>query len=79
MDVLGDIEVNKKITIGKGYIKGDLSGDGLVDSADAAIALNLYKYNNANEDEITIGDMDGNEIIDSADAAMILNAYKYGN
>lgn len=78
MDPLGDIEVYKKITIGKGYTKGDLSGDGLVDSADAAIALNLYKYNNANEDDITVGDMDNNGIIDSADAAMILNAYKYG-
>lgn len=78
MDPLGDIEVYKKITIGKGYTKGDLSGDGLVDSADAAIALNLYKYNNANEDDITVGDMDNNGMIDSADAAMILNAYKYG-
>lgn len=78
MDPLGDIEVYKKITIGKGYTKGDLSGDGIIDSADAAIALNLFKYNNANEDDITVGDMDGNGLIDSADAAMILNAYKYG-
>ena len=44
MEALGDIEVYKKITIGKGYTKGDLSGDGLVDSADAAMILNTYKY-----------------------------------
>ena len=59
------------------YKKGDLNKDGLVDSADAAIALNLYKYNNATTEDIKIGDMDENGIIDSADAAMILNVFKY--
>lgn len=57
--------------------KGDLNDDGLVDSADAAIALNLYKYNNATENDLEIGDMDENGMIDSADAAIILNVYKY--
>lgn len=57
--------------------KGDINKDGLVDSADAAIALNLYKYNNATEDNIKMGDMDDNNMIDSADAAIILNYYKY--
>ena len=59
------------------YKKGDLNLDGLVDSADAAIALNLYKYNNATADDILRGDMDENGMIDSADAAMILNVFKY--
>ena len=59
------------------YKKGDINKDGLVDSADAAIALNLYKYNNATEENIKIGDMDENGMIDSADAAMILNVFKY--
>ena len=57
--------------------KGDINQDGLIDSADAAIALNLYKYNNATEVEIELGDMDNNGLIDSADAAMILNVFKY--
>ena len=57
--------------------KGDINQDGLIDSADAAIALNLYKYNNATEVEIELGDMDNNGMIDSADAAMILNVFKY--
>lgn len=79
MDPLGDININKKITIGNGAKEGDINADGLVDSADAAIALNIYKYNNATQDDITVGDLDGNDIIDSADAAIILNKYKYGN
>lgn len=57
--------------------KGDINRDGLIDSADAAIVLNLYKYDNATEDDIKYGDMDANGILDSADAAMILNTYKY--
>ena len=59
------------------YKKGDINRDGLVDSADAAIALNLYKYNNATEDNLLMGDMDENGMIDSADAAIILNIFKY--
>ena len=60
------------------YLKGDLDLNGLVDSADAAIALNLFKYNNADEIDLAIGDMDENGLLDSADAAMILNVFKYG-
>lgn len=58
-------------------IKGDLNVDGLVDSADSAIVLNLYKYSNAQTQDLDIGDMDDNGILDSADAAIILNIYKY--
>ena len=74
---------NKRLTVNVLDIKnpiikkGDLNQDGLVDSADAAIALNLYKYNNATEDDLVMGDMDENGMIDSADAAMILNVFKY--
>ena len=57
--------------------KGDINQDGLVDSADAAIALNIYKYNNATAVDLELGDMDENGMIDSADAAMILNVFKY--
>lgn len=58
--------------------KGDINKDGLVDSADAAIALNLYKYNNVTTEDLQTGDMDENGMLDSADAAMILNTFKYG-
>ena len=60
-------------------IKGDLDKNGEVDTADAARALNLFKYKNFTEEDIAIGDMDGNGIIDTADAAEILNVFKYGN
>ena len=60
------------------YLKGDLDLNGIVDSADAAIALNLFKYNTATEMDLAIGDMDENNMLDSADAAMILNTFKYG-
>lgn len=60
------------------YLKGDLDLNGIVDSADAAIALNLFKYNTATEIDLAIGDMDEDGLLDSADAAMILNVFKYG-
>lgn len=68
---------NIKLTNMKTIKKGDINADGLVDSADAAVVLNLYKYNNATESYIELGDMDDNGMLDSADAAMILNAFKY--
>ncbi len=58
-------------------IMGDLDGNGNVDTADAAVALNLFKYRNATEEDIAVGDMDGNGVIDTADAAEILNIFKY--
>ncbi|MBO5477698.1 MAG: dockerin type I repeat-containing protein, partial [Clostridia bacterium] len=59
------------------YIKGDLNNDGLVNSADAAKALVLYKYNNATEEELKRGDMNDDGLMNSADAAKILTVYKY--
>ncbi|MBO5477697.1 MAG: dockerin type I repeat-containing protein [Clostridia bacterium] len=60
------------------YPKGDLNKDGLVNSADAAKALVLYKYNNATEEELELGDMNDDGLMNSADAAKILTVYKYG-
>lgn len=60
-------------------LKGDLDKNGIVDANDAAVALDLYKYNNATEEELKIGDMDENGLIDANDAALILDIYKYGN
>ena len=58
-------------------MEGQINLDGLVDSADAAIALNLYKYNSGTNIEKILGDLNEDKLIDSADAALILNIFKY--
>ena len=72
-------EINEKINnlvfFGK---KGDLDRNGIVNSDDAAIALDLYRYGNATELDYIIGDMDENRLINSDDAALILDVYRYG-
>lgn len=60
------------------YKKGDLNKDGVVNSNDAAMALDLYNNNNATTNDIDIGDIDGNNIINSTDAALILDIYTSG-
>ena len=77
LDVLGDIEVSKEIKVGTGILKGDLDKNGEIDTADAAVALNLFKYKNYSKEDMQIGDMDNNGVIDTADAAEILNIFKY--
>lgn len=77
MDVLGDIELNKKITIGTGNKKGDLDGNGVVNANDAALVLDIYKYGNFKNDDILVSDMDNNGVINANDAAIILDMYKY--
>ncbi len=59
------------------YLKGDLDRNGQVDTADAAVALNLFKYKNFTDEDMAIGDLDENGLIDTADAAEILNIFKY--
>lgn len=61
----------------KNYKLGDINQDGLVDSADAAIALNMFKYNSGTNIEKILGDLNEDKLIDSADAALILNIFKY--
>lgn len=60
------------------YIKGDLDRNGVVNSNDAAIALDLYNNNSATNDDLIIGDIDENGIINSTDAAMIMDIYNSG-
>lgn len=79
MTPLGDCKLEKTITVGNGYKKGDLDGNGIVNANDAAIALDLYKYGNITKDDLLAGDMDNNGIINANDAALILDIYKYGN
>ena len=60
------------------FIKGDLDRNGAVNSDDAAIALDLYRYGNVSAEDLQIGDMDENGLINSDDAALILDVYRYG-
>ena len=58
------------------YLKGDLDRNNVVDANDASVALELYKAQNATENDILIGDMDNNQLIDANDASLILEYYK---
>ena len=55
-----------------------LDKNGIVDANDAAIVLDIYKYNTVTRENLMIADMDRNGIIDANDAASILDKYKYG-
>lgn len=59
-------------------IKGDLNTDGYVNSVDAAIALDIFKNNTANDVYIKIGDLSNDGYINATDAAMILDCFKNG-
>ena len=59
-------------------LKGDLDRNGAVNANDAAVALDLYKYGNATDEDMQIGDMNEDGVINANDAALILDVYKYG-
>ncbi len=73
-----EVQAVCKIKVHFGLIIGDLDNSGAVNSDDAAIALDLYRYGNATDEDILIGDIDENGIINSDDAALILDIYRYG-
>ncbi len=56
-------------------LKGDLDRNGVINSNDAAIALDIYNGRKMEDNDLEIGDMDENSIINSTDAAMILDVY----
>ena len=60
------------------FLKGDLDRNGAVNANDAAVALDLYKYGNATDEDMQIGDMNNDGVINANDAALILDVYKYG-
>ena len=60
------------------FLKGDLDRNGAVNANDAAVALDLYKYGNATDEDMQIGDMNEDGVINANDAALILDVYKYG-
>ena len=59
-------------------LTGDLNKDNMVNSDDAAIALDLYRYGNISKEDIDIGDINRDNVINSDDAALILDIYRYG-
>lgn len=71
--------ITKAITINVlEHVIGDLDNNGIVNSSDASIALDIYKRGNATEEELKYGDINGDKIINSIDASMILDIYRNG-
>ncbi len=76
IDELGDAQSSTEIVVGDGIEKGDLNKDGLINSTDAAIVLDIYKSGNVKESDLKNGDVNEDRILNSTDAAMILDIYK---
>lgn len=73
--------ITKKITVfvyrdGKlDFMKGDLDRNNIINSNDAAIALDLYNSGVISAEDLAIGDMNNDEVLNSVDAALILDLY----
>lgn len=78
MDVLGDFNLTKTITIGNGVKRGDLNGDGVINSIDAALVLDMYNSGDNNAEDIEVADMNNDNVVNSIDAAIILDMYNSG-
>ncbi len=68
------VEIPVKVVVAE-YKKGDMDKNGIINGADASIALDLYNKDIATEKDLLIGDMDNNGIINGTDASMILDIY----
>lgn len=79
MDELGDFNLTKTIIIGTGIKKGDLNGDGVINSIDAALTLDLYNNGTTNPEDIEVADMNNDGVVNSIDAAIILDMYNNGD
>ena len=55
--------------------KGDLDRNGVVNSNDAAVALDIYNGRQLLDGDLEIGDMNNDGVINSNDAAMIMDTY----
>lgn len=58
------------------YLLGDMNMDNYVNSTDAAIVLDIFKNNNATDDNFIRGNINRDEVLNSIDAAMILDIFK---
>lgn len=60
------------LTIGDSVMYGDINGDGIIDSTDAALVYRYAKGKyNLTETQFTAADVNGNGAVDSTDAALI--------
>ena len=57
-------------------ITGDLNRDGKVNAEDAAIAIELFKTQDATFEDLMIGDMNEDDTINAEDAALIIEYFK---
>ena len=57
-------------------LKGDVNQDYFINSTDASIVLDKFKYGNLTEEDYILCDMNEDHFINSADAAIILDIYK---
>lgn len=57
---------------------GDVDQDGVVNANDAALVLDMYKYETATDIDYKIADVNRDGVINANDAASILDIYKYG-
>lgn len=58
------------------YIKGDVNGDGMINSIDSSILLDLFKNGNATKEQFRRGDMNNDGLLNSVDASIILDLFK---
>ena len=74
-DIVAQINV---IVSDNNYILGDANFDGIVNSDDAAVALDMYRYGNSTSVQKMVADLNFDNIINADDAALILDIYRYG-
>ena len=58
------------------YQKGDVNKDTYINATDAAMILDLFKNQNAVQDNYDYGDMNNDNLLNSTDAAMVLDIFK---
>ena len=56
-------------------LKGDVSGDGVVDISDAVVLINHYLVGTTSALRLSVADMNGDGVIDTSDAVAIVNKY----
>jgi len=67
------IRQSGSLTIGLTFVRGDVNGDGVVNSADAALALDIASGNlTPSEQQLAACDVNGDSACNSADSSLIL-------